>query len=343
MTSGRSAIEKSRTCSRFVIVTVGVTVIVTGMLAFLGPPLAAQQRKRGEATLQTELAKLKTVVLSMEENLAQQETLWPTRNLDQINEIGAPPAVRELQGRYRWLSGKQDRLVGRIGRKSEQDSTTLLKTVRDADELGLVEALVPTVAKVAKRHAQTLPVLKQLTLRFRPVPGCVIRALGELGTREAGLFLLELAKKQTQQRLAILKAACDGGQPQVIAKVITWGDGPDRELAQVCRRALGRVSPPRGQNSKLGSLVTARIDQVKSLELRALLVSYLAQTRKRTLFDLFRRLYDTAESEEMRVAAISAMGGQGERGGKFAVQVLADSSSSRAVKKASVYALGSTR
>ncbi|MBI4603355.1 MAG: hypothetical protein HY721_15495 [Planctomycetes bacterium] len=353
-------------------VLAALSLAVPGFAPAAEPSPAPERPTAFEASLTA----LRETLLAMERNLKSQVDAWPAREEDQLRELPVPPRVRQLQAEHAKLAGDKARMLARLEKEASTDLAPLLKTLADAPDPALIDALVPVAVSAGREDARTFDALVALSRAHSPCPAAVVDGLAELENDEAGKLLMKIGIKQ--RSLAALKAAGRRGEPAVLGNLIDLADGDDAPLAKLCLRAIEALEPPvgagrerlerttRSRMRELGSLdpmlravlrsnapsvvrrdavqlVASRLERVRSLDLKAALVVYLGLCRVGDYFPLLVALYRSTSVERVRLAVIAAAGNFGMQAGEFLVGELSDRENKLDTLRTCVHALGAAR
>ncbi len=276
------------------------------------------------------------------DNLEAQEQAWPTREADQAKEMAAPEEVKKLQVTQIKLERQRERRLRELQKLCKNDVTPILTALRQTKSEEFLDAVVPVAVSVGRSDPRLFDVLKELEQRFDACPPSVVNGLAELGREEASLSLLESGMKE--RSLSILRAAGKGGDPVVLAQLMTAAESDDKELARVCIDTITRLTPPPRPTASLVGLLVQRIPEVRSPELQSSLIVYLGLCKSEESLVPLTRVFEEKKDVRVQAAVIGALGNLGtEAACRFVLETLKQKSLARDLETSCVHALGGAR
>lgn len=336
-----------------------------GLAACLGATLLAIAGVAGGSAaaagdgdqLESTLRELRQVVHAINLNHAAQKKAWPTRDADLLEEQGPPLRVRKLQQVQRQLEGRTRLLLTRtrlqtraspdlrlLWRERDADDVRpLIAALGQAGEIEFIEALLPIAIELGKHEPAVADVLLKRARQLETCPHSLVNALAELdNSPQADLLLMQRGEKQNN--VSMLRAAVSGGDPALVRRLVRIADGKRGTLRRAARRALARLDPPSSvSTTELESLVRRQITTVRSIAVKASLIAYLGFFASRANLGFLRRLYESADDDTIRIAAVGAIGRLGGEVTGFLVEEIKKPETLLTVRRSCVHALGSSR
>lgn len=303
------------------------------------PTIRAEEISNVEvAASASTLGELRSVCAKLAANVEAQDQAWPTREEDLANESAPPQRVRELDGQYRRLRRSQVRLEQQLEARAAKDYEVLTEALSGSDDECFVSAVVPMLVESHPAAPELSGTFLKVAEGFERCPPALVEGLRGLDVPEAAAFLLKLGKRTGD--LATLAAAVNSGDLAVTARVVRLADG-DSKLARVCRVAIARFEPRPQDWRELKPALMGWIDNVRSLELKSILITCLGLHASSADFDFLTGLYRKSAEDTVRVAALNALGRSGQGG--FLLAAMEQRKNDSRLRRTCIHALGASR